>query len=61
MKNPIRLNARIDVVTDEKLRTLSTQTELGMSEILRRLVEVATPEMLLTEKEKEILAKNSKK
>lgn len=57
--NTVRFNARIDIVVDEKLRKLASDTGLTMSEIMRRLVENATPESLLTEKEKARLAKKN--
>ena len=57
--NTVRFNARIDIVVDEKLRKLASDTGLTMSEIMRRLVENATPESLLTDKEKARLAKKN--
>ena len=57
--NTVRFNARIDIVVDEKLRKLASDTGLTMSEIMRRLVENATPDSLLTEKEKARLAKKN--
>ena len=48
-KHDKRFDARLDEKTFEKLEELSKQTQMGKSEIVRKLIQDATPEDLENE------------